>query len=84
MSAAMLKNLGYRVFSAETARAGLGILEAEPAIDLMLSDVVLPGGSGHAEQSIHLRTPLPEGSDLLDKPFRTIELAQRARAVLDR
>ncbi len=40
--------------------------------------------SGHAEQSIHLRTPLPEGSDLLDKPFRTNELAQWVRAVLDR
>jgi signal transduction histidine kinase len=105
MTVAMLDNLGYRVLSAENAQAGLDILEAEPAIDLILSDVMLPGGmsgpdmaeqarafspeikalfmSGHAEQSINLRTALPEGCDLLDKPFRTIELAQRVRAVLD-
>jgi PAS domain S-box-containing protein len=102
----MLENLGYRVLSAENARAGLDILKTEPAIDLLLSDVVLPGSmsgpdmtehakaiapgikvlfmSGYAESSIHLQTPLPEGSDLLDKPFRTLELARRVRAVLDR
>jgi signal transduction histidine kinase len=106
MTGAMLENLGYRVLSAQHARAGLDILRAEPTIDLMLSDVVLPGGmsgpdmaeqarafspeikvlfmSGHAEQSIHLRTALPEGCELLDKPFRTYDLAQRLRAVLDR
>ena len=106
MTEAILKNLGYRVLSGEHARAGLDILRAEPEIDMMLSDVTLPGGmsgpeladqardfrpdikvlfmSGHAQQSIHLRTALPEGCDLLDKPFRLFELAQRVRAVLDR
>jgi CheY-like chemotaxis protein len=103
---AMLTGLGYQVMSAENARAGLDILEAEPEIDLMLSDVVLPGGisgpdmveqaraimpdikvlfmSGYAKLSIDPRNPLPEGSDLLNKPFRTIDLAQRVRAALDR
>ena len=40
--------------------------------------------SGHAQQSIHLRTALPEGCDLLDKPFRTFEPAQQVRAALNR
>ncbi len=104
MTGVTLKNLGYRVLSAKNAQAGLEISAAEPAIVLMLSDLVLPGGvsgpdmaeqakafnseievlfmSGHAERSIHLRTPLPEGCNLLDKPFRTIELAQQVRAAL--
>jgi PAS domain S-box-containing protein len=106
LTEAMLESLGYRMLSAEHARAGLAILKLEREVDLILCDVVLPGGmsgpelaqrartirpgtrvlfmSGYAEQSIRQRTPLPEGSDLLDKPFRKVELAQRVRAVLDR
>jgi len=106
LTEAMLKNLGYRVLSVDHARAGLDILQREPGIDLMLSDVMLPGGmsgpdlaeqakalrpdirtlfmSGHAQQSAHLQSVLPEGCDLLDKPFRRFELAKRVRAALDR
>ena len=106
MTETMLDNLGYRVLSVGHARAGLDILQREPDIDLMLSDVVLPGGmsgpdmaeqakvlspeirtlfmSGHAQQPAHLLTALPEGCDLLDKPFRRFELAKRVRAALDR
>jgi DNA-binding NtrC family response regulator len=40
--------------------------------------------SGHAQESAHLQSMLPEGCDLLDKPFRTFELAKRVRAALDR
>ena len=106
LTEAMLRNLGYRVLSVDHARAGLDILQREPGIDLMLSDVMLPGGmsgpdlaeqakalrpdirtlfmSGHAQQSAHLQSVLPEGCDLLDKPFRRFELAKRVRAALDR
>ena len=40
-----LVDLGYRVLSAADARAGLAALRAAPRIDLLLSDVVLPGGT---------------------------------------
>ncbi len=40
--------------------------------------------SGYTENSNHHQTPLPKGGDLLDKPFRNIDLARRVRAVLDR
>ena len=40
----MLEDLGYRVLSAADARAGLRALEDAPHVDLLLSDVVLPGG----------------------------------------
>lgn len=41
---AMLEGLGYRVILAEDARDGMARLATEDHIDLLLSDVVLPGG----------------------------------------
>jgi signal transduction histidine kinase len=39
----MLREFGYRVLTAENASAAKGILQAGSPIDLLLSDVVLPG-----------------------------------------
>jgi PAS domain S-box-containing protein len=41
----LLDELGYRVISASSAEEALGLLEAEP-VDLLFSDVVMPGRSG--------------------------------------
>ena len=40
--------------------------------------------SGYAVGAIHHQTPLPEGTDLLDKPFTKQDLAERVRAALAR
>ncbi|MDH3473094.1 MAG: type II toxin-antitoxin system prevent-host-death family antitoxin [Rhodospirillales bacterium] len=40
----LLGDLGYRVFTAEDARTALTVLDRIPQPDLLLSDVVLPGG----------------------------------------
>lgn len=40
-----LHSLGYQVLSAKDARSGLAALRAAPRVDLLLSDVVLPGGT---------------------------------------
>ena len=106
LAEAVLGSLGYRVLAAKDGWEGLEILEKEPKIDLLLSDLVLPGGmsgpdfakeamrrvaelkllfmSGHAESVVHHHRPLPEGADLVNKPFRRLELAQMVRAALDR
>jgi len=39
-----LGELGYRVLHASDARIALGILDGEPGIDLLFTDVVMPGG----------------------------------------
>jgi signal transduction histidine kinase/sensor domain CHASE-containing protein/ActR/RegA family two-component response regulator len=39
-----LKSLGYRVLEAAEAASALRVLEREPGIDLMFTDVVMPGG----------------------------------------
>jgi PAS domain S-box-containing protein len=40
----LLSGLGYRVLKAGDSRTALSILEHEPAVDLLFTDVVLPGG----------------------------------------
>jgi PAS domain S-box-containing protein len=44
VAVAMLEGLGYRVFEAENGPAALAALDREPQVDLMLTDVVMPGG----------------------------------------
>jgi len=40
----MLKNLGYRTLIAEDAGTALNVLAAQPSIDLLFTDIILPGG----------------------------------------
>jgi PAS domain S-box-containing protein len=55
----ILRELGYRVVEAANGRAALGTLEAgEPAIDLLLTDVVMPEMSG-SELADHARRIRP-------------------------
>jgi PAS domain S-box-containing protein len=42
----MLQDAGYRVIEAKNARIALDILRADPKIDLLLTDVIMPGKSG--------------------------------------
>lgn len=43
-SNAVLRELGYRVLAAPDAAAGLALLQREPEIDLLFTDMILPGG----------------------------------------
>jgi CheY-like chemotaxis protein len=56
----ILAELGYRVLQAADADAGLRILGAEPRVDLLFTDVVLPGKSGRvlAEEASRLKPGL--------------------------
>ena len=40
----ILTELGYRVLEASSAAAALEILDRTPAIDLLFTDIVMPGG----------------------------------------
>ncbi len=100
-----LSELGYTTFQAENAAQSLEILEKEERIDLIFSDVVMPGGMNGYElaQQATLKRPnlkvlLTSGftlktiahnglarfsSNILSKPYRKADLAQRVRMVLD-
>ncbi len=101
-----LADLGYRTLEAENAKAALKMLAAHPEIDLLFTDIVMPGGMTGTELAREARRLYPklkilltsgytaramangfhdiEGLELLNKPFRKRDLAQRLRAVLER
>jgi PAS domain S-box-containing protein len=101
-----LIDLGYRTLEAENARAALKILAERPDIDLLFTDIVMPGGMTGTELAREARRLYPklkilltsgytaramangfhdiEGLELLNKPFRKRDLAQRLRMVLER
>ncbi len=97
-----LESLGYNVLQAPDGPVALAVLADSSGIDLLFSDMVLPGGmtgpeiynwvkerrpnlrclfmSGYA---MTLDKMLPEGVDMLSKPFEITELAGKLRSVLD-
>ena len=101
----VLRELGYRVLEAATGDAALGLIEATSGIDLLFTDVVMPGGlngvdlakaalerrpelrvlftSGYTTRLVEREWPAGR-PDLLRKPYRSVDLAQRVRAALDR
>jgi CheY-like chemotaxis protein len=102
----VLRELGYRVLEAPNGDAAMAILVAEEArIDLLFTDVVMPGALNGAELATAARERWPalhvlftsgyttrlvekdwpvHDVELLRKPYRSIDLAARVRAVLDR
>jgi CheY-like chemotaxis protein len=99
-----LRDLGYDTLEAPGGKEAIDILLSDERVDLMFSDVVMPGGMDGtqlAEAAIELRPGLKilltsgfarasmDGAtsaylkNLLSKPYRKTELAQRLRATLD-
>ncbi len=100
----VLRELGYHVLEAANGDAALGVLDASPGIDLVFTDVVMPGALSGAdlakaalERRPELRVLFTSGYttrlvekewpgrtlELLRKPYRSIDLAARVRAVLN-
>ena len=100
-----LESLGYRVISVENGNKALDILREEKRIDLLFTDVVMPGGlngrqlaeearklrgdikvlftSGYSEDAIIHDGRLDEGVQLLSKPYKRRELADKVRLALE-
>jgi CheY-like chemotaxis protein len=92
-TAHMLTELGYRVIEARSADQALELAEAEPALDLLVTDYLMPGTNG-ADLARAVKSRRPElpvliisgyaDSDGIDpdlprltKPFRQDELAAK-------
>jgi PAS domain S-box-containing protein len=97
--------LGYKVLTASNAEEALKILRSDEAIDLLFTDIVMPGDlngrqladeaqklrpglkilytSGYTENAIVHHGRLDPGVQLLSKPYRRNELAQKIRNVLN-
>jgi CheY-like chemotaxis protein len=98
-TAAMIEDLGYSVVEAESAATALDLLRADPTIDIVITDYVMPGmtGSELAEEAHRMRPGLPvaiatgyadaarEAAALprLNKPYRQHDLAALIAKLLD-
>ena len=60
VTVARLEHLGYRIVQAENGQAALDILAAEPAIDLILTDMVMPGGMTGSDLIAEVRERYPK------------------------
>ena len=59
MTVARLQNLGYRVLEAANGPAALACLDAHPEIDLLFTDIVMPGGMSGTELAQQARVRRP-------------------------
>jgi CheY-like chemotaxis protein len=104
LTAAQLTGLGYAVIEAPDADEAMSFLGSTDRIDLLLTDVVLPGimsgmelavearrrrpdvkvvyMSGYAEDVLARDDELNDGIELLQKPFRKVDLAQKVHSAL--
>ena len=62
---AYLEQLGYQVRHAESALAGLDLLERDGGVDLVFSDILMPGGMNGLELAEAVRTKYPKLAVLL-------------------
>ncbi len=97
-AATVLEELGYRVLAAADGATALSLLESESAIDLLFTDVVMPGLNGFevARRAVaaapdlkvlfasgYVTEPAPAGR-LLKKPYRPQQLGNEIAALLPR
>lgn len=64
-----LKQLGYNCLEAEDAPSAIKILEAHPEVDLVFSDVIMPGGMSGYDLGRTVRTRWPNIKVLLTSGF---------------
>ncbi len=95
-SAEMLQELGYTVVQATGGHAALGVLDQHDGVEVMVTDVRMPGMSGLELSDIAGRRfrdlrvilisgyflPQPINRRFLQKPFRIRELDEAIRAEL--
>ncbi|HLG89030.1 MAG TPA: ATP-binding protein, partial [Alphaproteobacteria bacterium] len=74
MAAESLQALGYRVLTARNARQALDILAAGEAIDILFSDVVMPGGMNGVQLAVEARRLKPSLKVLLTSGYTAAAL----------
>ena len=77
--AAMVTALGYRVLEAENGASALPILEQERPVNILLSDVIMPGGMSGVDLAKAARKRRPDLKVLLVSGYDRMVIAQATR-----
>ncbi len=105
LARAILRDFGYTTLLATDGRQALELLDGGDRVDLLFSDLIMPGGmngvmlarearrrqprlkvlltTGYAEASLERTDAGGTEFEIINKPYRRMELARRVRAVLD-
>ena len=75
MAIESLEDLGYRVLVAHNGREALAIVKSDDKIDILFSDIVMPGGINGAELAIEARRLRPSIKVLLTSGYTGAVLA---------
>jgi len=101
----ILEDFGYKVIIADGPKAAIEILDDEGRIDLLFTDLIMPGGmngvmlaraarerqpkikvlltTGYAEASLERTDAGGTEFEVINKPYKRLELARRIRRVID-
>src|SRR5260370_12861469 len=71
----MLNDLGFRVITASDAHGALEIIRRGEPIDLIFTDIVMPGGQTGVELAVEARDLLPDAKILLTSRYPGAALA---------
>jgi CheY-like chemotaxis protein len=77
---AYLTGLGYRVVTASNGRQALNLLERNPSIDVLFSDVVMPGGMNGFELAEEAVARYGQLKVLLTSGFTNRAMARNGQA----
>ena len=81
LSAGLLRNLGYQIVEAADGREALRALAAAPRVDLLFTDVVLPGGMSGFNLAAEVKIDHPELPVLFTSGY--INIASLDESVFD-
>jgi signal transduction histidine kinase/CheY-like chemotaxis protein len=74
-----LNGLGYRTLVAQDARAALALIDSGERVDILFSDVVMPGGMNGAQLAAAARQRRPKLKVLLTSGYTTAALTDQQR-----
>lgn len=78
-TAAMLRGLGYRCLETDSAEAALAVLETRPDVDLVFSDVIMPGALKTRDFAARVRELAPDTPILFTSGYTRDAIASHGR-----
>ena len=80
MTIARLQDLGYRVLDAANGPAALTLLDTHPDVDLLFTDMVMPGGMTGADVALSARAGKPGIKVLFTSGYAEPDVVRRGQA----